>query len=73
MKRMVQAVDDSLPKMNLENEVPLLLGHRLERFVAENPGVRDEDMYASKLFKSGFHDRFTILSGANRGRRLASG
>ena len=52
--------------------VPLLLGHRCERLVAQDSGVGDEYMRAAKLLERDFDDRFAVLHGSNGGSRFST-
>jgi hypothetical protein len=53
--------------MDRNNDIPLLLGHGLERLVSQDPGVRDEDMHAIECVEGSFHDGLSIFSRADGG------
>ena len=53
------------PKMNGKDQVPFLLSHSGEGFVAKDTSICDQNMHAAKLLQSNFHDSIAVLSGTN--------
>lgn len=51
--------------MHCNNRIPLRFRHGRERFIAQDPGISDEDMYASKGVKRGFDDSVAVFGGTN--------
>jgi len=48
--------------MDLQDNVPLLFGHRHERLVSQNASVGDEDMNTPEFVQGSLYDRLTVLS-----------
>ena len=59
--------------MNSQNEIPLLLSHRLEGLVPQNTGVSNKDMDTAELLQGRLYNSFTIFRRANNSCRLSSG
>ena len=47
--------------MNLEDQVPILILHVLKADVTQDPGIVDQDMYASKALDCSLDDCLAIL------------
>lgn len=59
--------------MDSKDNIPLLFSQGLEGLVAQDAGVGNENMDASKLLQSDLHDLLGVFSRANSSSSFASG
>lgn len=59
--------------MYSQNEIPFLFRHGLERFIAQDTGIGDQNVYTAELLQSDLDDSITILGRANSGGSFSSG
>lgn len=58
--------------MNCEHSIPFLLSHSCQGLIAQDTGIRDQDVHTPELLERDFHDSIAVFHRAHRSYGFAS-